>query len=64
VSVIEGTWEAVITIRIAIPPGQAPEAAGVQLANAGVMVPIGLVAHVKRYDVNIVPVQQEKPKLV
>lgn len=61
--VIEGTWEVVLSIRIAVPPGQSPEAAGIQVANAGAMIPIGLVAFVKHVDVNVVPVAPDKPKL-
>lgn len=52
---IEGTWEAVIIIRIAVPPGQSPEDAGKQLANAGVSLPIGLVRWVRHVDISIVP---------
>jgi hypothetical protein len=60
---IDGTWEIVLTIRIAVPPGQSPQAAGAQVANSGVMIPLGLMGLVKHVDVNVVPAISDKPKL-
>lgn len=54
---IEGTFEIVLTVRIAVPPGQDPVEAGKQIANAGAMFPIGLVRFIKHFDVNVVPVE-------
>lgn len=61
---IEGPLEAILVIRFKIPPGQSPEDAGKQIANAGAMIPIGLARFMSHYEVSIVPAQPEGPKLL
>lgn len=52
---IEGTCEVVLTVRFAVPPGQDPVEAGKQVANAGAMIPIGLVRFVRHVDIKVEP---------
>lgn len=55
---ITGVSEAILSIRLALPPGTTPEKAIGMLSQGGVNLPLGLVNFVRQIHVEIVDVGQ------
>lgn len=55
---ITGMVEAVIAVRLSLPPGTTQEQAAKMLSNGGVNLPLGLVQFVRKIDVAVVALDE------
>lgn len=55
---ITGTVEAIIAVRLSLPPGTTEEQAAKMLSHGGVNIPLGLVGFIRKIDVAVVKLDE------